>query len=66
MEMTFVADILDPIFSGFQAIALDRGIRFDVVEESDLPEDAYLILKEDREERLDHILNKQNQKDPVY
>ena len=37
MEMTFVADILDPIFSGFQAIALDRGIRFDVVEESDLP-----------------------------
>lgn len=34
LEMAFVADVLEPILSAFQAIAVDRGISF-VVETSD-------------------------------
>jgi hypothetical protein len=36
-EMTFVTDALDPIFSGFHAIASELGIDLEVVEDSDLP-----------------------------
>jgi hypothetical protein len=36
-EMTFVTDALDPIFSGFYAIASELGIDLEVVEDSDLP-----------------------------
>jgi signal transduction histidine kinase len=35
LEMSFVTDVLDPIFSAFQALAEDRGISFRVVAESD-------------------------------
>ena len=32
MEMSFVPDVLDPIISAFQAIAMDGGIDFDVMQ----------------------------------
>ena len=31
--MTFVCDVLEPILSAFRAIAAERGIRFEVVDE---------------------------------
>jgi len=37
LEMAFVNDVLEPIFSGFQAIALDRDISFVVQESDELP-----------------------------
>jgi len=38
LEMTFVGDVLEPIFSAFRAISSERGIRFEVMDDSsDLP-----------------------------
>lgn len=37
LEMAFVPDVLEPVFSAFSAIAADRNILFTVEEEDDLP-----------------------------
>jgi hypothetical protein len=34
MEMAFIADVLDPIFAAYEAIAAERGIRFEIMEDS--------------------------------
>lgn len=35
MEMSFIQDVLDPILSGFQVIATERGIDFQVIQDDD-------------------------------
>ena len=35
LEMTFVSDLLEPIFAAFSAIGMERGIKFEVVQDSE-------------------------------
>ena len=56
MEMTFVSDILEPIFAAFRAIGSERGIDFEIVEETDeLP--GVMAAPKSLQEAVSNVLN---------
>lgn len=56
LEMTFVTDILQPIFAAFRAIAFERGIEFEVVEEAEeLP--GVMAAPKSLQEAVSNVLN---------
>lgn len=56
LEMTFVADVLDPIVSAFRAISSERGIYFEVVEDSiELP--GVMAAPKSLQEAISNVLD---------
>lgn len=56
IEMTFITDVLDPIFSAFQALQSERGIRFDITEETnELP--GVMVAPRALQEAVSNVLD---------
>jgi signal transduction histidine kinase len=56
LEMTFVTDVLEPIFSAFKAIGSERGIKFEVFEETpDLP--GVMAAPQSLQEAVSNVLD---------
>ena len=56
LEMTFVTDVLEPIFSAFKAIGSERGIKFEVIEETpDLP--GVMAAPQSLQEAVSNVLD---------
>ncbi len=56
LEMTFVGDVLEPIFSAFGAMASERGIRFEVIEDGfELP--GVMAAPKSLQEAISNILD---------
>jgi signal transduction histidine kinase len=56
LEMTFVTDVLEPILSAFKAIGSERGIKFEVVEETpDLP--GVMAAPQSLQEAVSNVLD---------
>jgi signal transduction histidine kinase len=56
VEMTFVTDLLEPIFSVFQAIGSERGIDFEVIEETtELP--GVMVAPKSLQEAVCNVLD---------
>lgn len=56
LEMTFLGDVLEPIFAAYRAIASERGVRFEVMEDSfELP--GVMAAPKSLQEAISNVLD---------